>query len=357
MVNMDDLLTNRPGGVVRMKQPGMAGPLSNNSGDPAAAMQMLQYADEQKQDATGLTKYTQGSDAQTLNKTAAGLDNITTRADARVEMIARIFAETGVKDLFWLMLKLSAQYQDKPAVVKLTGKWVNVDPREWYNRFDMTINIGPANKEKAVAHLTQIQQLQMQALQAGYAKPKNLYNSAVKLVSLLGFKDATQFFTDPDTLPPPPPPPPDPAVVAIQEDSKAKIAVAQANNATDEHKMQLQAKLDAAKADQEDARKRDETAASMAIQREELLFKYGIHPLYEGITFISTFKQSDQAISGQQPAPMQASAYSGVPGAPSMTPGAAMPPPPGPPGPLGPNAGPPGLPPPGGAPGAPVGGP
>lgn len=347
MVNMDDLITNRPGGVVRMKQPGMAGPLSNNSGDPAAAMQMLQYADEQKQDSTGLTKYTQGSDSDTLNKTATGLENITTRADARIELIARIFAETGVTDLYWLMLKLCSQYQDKPAVVKLTGKWVNVDPREWFNKFDMTVNVGSANKRQSVANLTQIQQLQMQALQVGYATPKNLYSSACKLVSLLGFRDSNTFFTDPDSMPPKGPPPPDPAVVAIQEDAKAKVQVAAANNATDEHKMQLQAKLDAAKADQEDARKRDETAADLAIRREDMLFKYGVHPLYEGITFVSTFKQSEQAISGQQPAPMQSASYAGVPGAPSMSPGVgAMPPPPG----ALPPPGPPGPPPPGGPP-------
>lgn len=345
MVNMDDLLTNRPGGVVRMKQAGMAGPLGTGGGDPAAAMQMLQYADEQKQDATGITKYTQGSDADTLNKTAHGLQNITNRADMRVELIARIFAETGVKDLFWMMLKLCAQYQDKPAVVKLTGKWVSVDPREWLNRFDMSANVGlgTGNKDQAIAHLTNVQQLQVQAMQFGYCDPKKMYNAASKLCAVLGFKDPDQFFTDPATVPPKPPPPPDPAIVAIQEDAKAKVQVAAANNATDEKKMVLQAKLDASKADQEDARKRDETAANMAIQREELLFKYGIHPMYEGITFITTFRQSDQAISGQQPAPMQASSYAGVPGAPAMNGGGpGMPPGAGPGGPpMGPPNGPP----------------
>jgi hypothetical protein len=319
MVNLDDLLTNRPGGVVRMKQPGMAGPLSSSASDPAAAMQMLQYADDQKQDATGVTKYTQGSDADTLNKTATGLANITNRADMRVELVARIFAETGVKDLFWLMLKLCAQYQDKPAVVRLTGKWVNVDPREWFNRFDMSVNVGlgTGNKDVAVAHLTQIQQLQAQALQMGYCTPKNMYNSAAKMCGVLGFKDADSFFTDPDRMPPPPPPPEDPTIAATKAQTDAALQIESAKNKTEQGKILTQAKVDTEKANKEDERERDKTAATLAIQREELLFKYGVHPMYEGITFISALDQNMQALGGQTVAPPDMSQFNGVPGVPA----------------------------------------
>lgn len=335
MVNLDDLLTNRPGGVVRMKQQGAAGPLSSNAADPAAAFQMLQYSDELKQDATGITKYTQGSDSDTLNKTAAGLQNITNRADMRVELIARIFAETGVKDLFWLMLKIASQYQDKPTQMRLTGKWVNVDPREWFNRFDMQVNVGlgTGNKDTAVAHLQQIMQLQQAGLQNGFCTPKNMYNAAAKLTAVLGFKDAGQFFTDPETLPPAPPPPPDPQVLAIQEQTRAAVAVEAAKNETERGKIQLQNQLDmqktaadnqqkAQQAAADDARERDKTAAQMAIQREELLFKYGVHPMYEGITFISTFNQSAEAVGGQ---PVQRPNMDLFNGAPGMPAGAAMP--------------------------------
>jgi hypothetical protein len=341
MVNLDDLLTNRPGGVVRMKQAGMAGPLGANAGDPAVAMQMLQYADEQKQDATGVTKYTQGSDADTLNKTATGLQNITNRADMRVELVARIFAETGVKDLFWLMLKLCAQYQDKPAVVRLTGKWVSVDPREWFNRFDMQVNVGlgTGNKDTAVAHLQQIMQLQQAAAPAGFCTPKNMYNAAAKLCGVLGFKNADQFFTDPDNMPAPPPPPPDPTIAATQAQTQAAMQIEGAKNQTEQDKMKLQATLDAQKFDREqqqerdqavfqaqqdaakqkmdDDRERDHDAAAFAIQREELLFKYGVHPLYEGITFISAFDQNNQALGGAAVKRPDMSLFNGVPGVPA----------------------------------------
>ena len=341
-VNLDDLLTNRPGGVVRVRQAGAVGPLTTGASDPAAAMQMLQYADEQKQDATGVTKYTQGSDADTLNKTARGLENITNRADMRVELIARIFAETGVKDLFWLMLKLAAQYQDKPEVIRLTGKWVQVDPREWVNRFDMQVNVGlgTGNKDTAVKNLTVIQQLQAAAVQGGYCTPKNQYNAACKLVSVLGFKDPDQFFTDPAKMPPPPPPPPDPTLAATQAQTQAAVQIEDAKNKTKQSEILLQNRLDSEKAAKEDERDRDKVAAQLAIQREEMLFKYGVHPLYEGITFVSTFNQSEQAVGGQSISQPSAGMFAGVPGAPAMT-GGAMPPagPPGAP-PAGPPAGP-----------------
>jgi hypothetical protein len=346
-VNLDDLLTNRPGGVVRVRQAGAVGPLTTGSSDPAAAMQMLQYADEQKQDATGVTKYTQGSDADTLNKTAAGLQNITNRADMRVELIARIFAETGVKDLFWLMLKLAAQYQDKPEVIRLTGKWVQVDPREWVNRFDMQVNVGlgTGNKDTAVKNLTVIQQLQAAAVQGGYCTPKNQYNAACKLVAVLGFKDPDAFFTDPAKMPPAPPPPPDPTIAATQAQTSAAMQIEDAKNKTKQSEILLQNRLDGEKASKEDERERDKVAAQLAIQREDMLFKYGVHPLYEGITFVSTFKQSAQAVGGQSITQPSGSQFAGVPGAPSMTAAGAMPP-----GPAAGPAGPPGGPDPGGPP-------
>ena len=345
MVNLDDLLTNRPGGVVRMKQAGMAGPLGANAGDPAVAMQMLQYADEQKQDATGVTKYTQGSDADTLNKTATGLQNITNRADMRVELVARIFAETGVKDLFWLMLKLCAQYQDKPSVVRLTGKWVSVDPREWFNRFDMQVNVGlgTGNKDTAVAHLQQIMQLQQAGMQAGFCTPKNMYNAASKLCGVLGFKNADQFFTDPDSLPPAPPPPPDPAIAATHEQTQAALQIEAAKNQTDQAKMTLQARLDAEKfqrqqqqdkdtavfqaqqdkqkQDQDDARERDEKAADIALAKEELMFKYGVHPMLEGITFMASYRQAQEAINGESVTTQGLPADTAIQGFPAAVPG------------------------------------
>ena len=101
MVNMDDLLTSRPGGVVRTKQPPnqvmqpiQAQPISGQ------AFPLLEYLDTIREVRTGVTKYNQGLDSDSLNKTATGISAIINQTQMRAELIARIFAETGVKDLF-----------------------------------------------------------------------------------------------------------------------------------------------------------------------------------------------------------------------------------------------------------------
>ncbi|MGB1861960.1 MAG: portal protein, partial [Candidatus Actinomarina sp.] len=97
MVNMDDLLTTRPGGVVRTKQPPnqvmqpmTAQPISQQ------AFPLLSYLDTVREARTGITKSAQGLDADTLNsKTATGVNTLMTQTQMRSELIARIFAETG----------------------------------------------------------------------------------------------------------------------------------------------------------------------------------------------------------------------------------------------------------------------
>lgn len=104
-VNFNDWMDNRPGGAVRIKSADAIAPIKQGLPDIAGAMQLLQYVDAMSQERTGITKYSQGLDADTLNHTADGIKRITARADLRVKMIARKFAETGVTDLFRLIQK------------------------------------------------------------------------------------------------------------------------------------------------------------------------------------------------------------------------------------------------------------
>ncbi|MCW3664153.1 plasmid partitioning protein ParF, partial [Burkholderia cenocepacia] len=102
--------------------------------------------------------YSQGLDADTLNHTASGIKRITARADLRVKMIARKFAETGVTDLFRLIQKLLMQHQDKPMAIAVSqGKWVDIDPRVWRNEYSMKVVVGTGTGDMAerVGSLTQ----------------------------------------------------------------------------------------------------------------------------------------------------------------------------------------------------------
>lgn len=219
-VNLDDMMVSRPGGVVRtMGDPGGAIlPLQHHMlGQPAmAAVEMIDGIRETR---TGVTKYNMGTDAGNLNDTATGIKIISNAANQRIEWIARTFAETGVKELFQIVHALTRKHQDQPAVVRLRGKWVTVDPRDWKKRNDLSISVGlgSVNRETQSAGILQIARFQKEAFQAGIVSPENVYNTGAEFVKGLGFKDPDKFFTMPDKMPQKPTAP-DPKMVKIEAD-------------------------------------------------------------------------------------------------------------------------------------------
>lgn len=211
MVNLDDLMVSRPGGIVRRSVISGAIEAVPTPPLPGAAFVFLEYIDSVKEERTGVTKYNTGLDANSLNRTATGINIITQKADARIELIARVFAETGVKDLFLMILELVSKHQDVPEVVRLNNKWVTVDPREWADKFDLSISvgIGYGNKETRAQILAQTIQMQLEAIKMGLpvVTPKNIYNAMSELMKAGGEKSADAFFTDPQMIPPSPPNP------------------------------------------------------------------------------------------------------------------------------------------------------
>jgi hypothetical protein len=239
-VNLDDLLASRPGGVVRVKQPGAAGRLDQGMGDSQLGMSMMETMQGFLEDSTGWTRYNQGADGDSLNNTATGVNIVTNRADMRLDLIARNFAE-GFRDLFRLILKLVSQYCDKEAFVRLRGTWVNVDPREWRNQFDCTVNVGlgTGNRDQQVAHLMALLQQQQMGLQIGTATPENVYQSQAELTKALGFKSADKFFSDPAKAPPRPQPP-----APEQIKAQAAMQLEQMKQQADAQKFQAQTQME-----------------------------------------------------------------------------------------------------------------
>jgi hypothetical protein len=242
MVNMDDLLTNRPGGVVRTKQPPnqvmqplQSQPISNQ------AFPLLSYLDSVREVRTGISKQIQGLDPDTLNaKTATGVNALMTQTQMRSELIARIFAETGVKDLFRKIFELMVKYQDKERIVMLNNNFVPVRPTEWKDKFNINIvvGLGTGSKEQQIILLNNILERQLQAfqLQGGKEMPmvtlKNMYNTLSKIIENAGLKNVESYFVDPEVgkqmMPPPQPPPLTPIekieFTRIDAENKRKIA-------------------------------------------------------------------------------------------------------------------------------------
>lgn len=256
-VNLDDLLSSRPGGVVRIKNAGAVGRLDQGVGDIGGAMQLMESIQIDAEEATGWTRQSQGGNGMPLDQTATQVNIVTNRADSRVEIIARQFAETGYTDLFKKMLKLVCMYQNKAEIVKLGGEWAPVDPREWTNQFDMTINVGlgTGNKDQQVQHLMALKQAQAEGLQIGICKPKQIYNGSIKLAEALGFKSGDQFFIDPEAPPDPnakpeAPPAPNPDMVKIQAQQQ-------------QHAQEMQFKTQQAEADRQHAAQLAQVQADM----------------------------------------------------------------------------------------------
>lgn len=207
--NLDDLLSSRVGGIVREYQPNAVRDLETPF-VAAASFPMLEYIDSTKENRTGVTRYNQGTNADSLNKTARGITQIMQASQQRIELIARIFAETGVKDLFKGILRLLSQSGLRELVIRLDNKFVPVDPREWNTEWDMsvTVGLGTGNKDQQLMHLQMIGTAQEKLAGAGLTNivtPQNLYKTAVKLVENAGYKHPEEFFTDPSSAPPPQP--------------------------------------------------------------------------------------------------------------------------------------------------------
>jgi hypothetical protein len=242
MVNMDDLLTTRPGGIVRTKQPPnqvmqplQAQPISQQ------AFPLLSYLDSVREGRTGVSKEAQGLSPDTLNaKTATGVNALMQQTQMRSELIARVFAETGVKTLFKKIFELMVKYQDKEKIIMMSNQYVPVRPTEWKDRFNISIvvGLGTGSKEQQTIMLNSILERQLQAfqLQGGKEMPmvnlKNMYNTLTKMVENAGLKNVETYFVDPDVgkqmMPPPQPPPLTPIekieFTRIDAENKRKLA-------------------------------------------------------------------------------------------------------------------------------------
>lgn len=248
-VNLDDMLTSRPGGIVRVEGDPGSGimPLSHPP-LPASSFGMVEYMDSMKEKRTGVTAYNQGLDANSLNKTATGVAQIMNASQQRIELVARTFAETGVKELFKLVHRLVRTTLTKPDIVRMRNKWVEIDPREWEDRNDLSISVGlgAGNKDQQLTHLMSILQMQKEAIQIGITSPDKIYNALAKLTQNAGFKNPEEFWTNPANNPPPEPKGPSIEEQAIQAQKEIDAMKVQAENARKAAEIEERQRKDAA---------------------------------------------------------------------------------------------------------------
>ncbi|MHC4503552.1 MAG: portal protein [Planctomycetota bacterium] len=205
MVNLADALNTEMGAIVRTRAPGMLREI-RHSFVGGEALAVMQYLDEDKENRTGISKAAAGLDADALqSSTKAAVAATLSAAQQKIEMVARVFAETGMKQLFQGLLMTITEHQERSRVVRLLNQYVEVDPRSWDASMDVKCNLalGAGTTEEKLSALLQILSKQEQYFQMlGPANPlvkmSQIRHTLGRMIEMIGFPDAAAFFAEID---------------------------------------------------------------------------------------------------------------------------------------------------------------
>lgn len=165
-------------------------------------MTLVQYAQNDIESQSGNTRYNQGLDSNSLNKTASGINAVMGAADKKMKLIARIFAECAWVPIIKHIIKLDQQFLDPYQQFRLNDEMVNISPEELDIDYDLVVNTGQgaATKEAQMNYLIMIMQQLYPALQnMGVATEKSWYETAKDLLEKMGIRNVQNYLIDPDS--------------------------------------------------------------------------------------------------------------------------------------------------------------
>jgi hypothetical protein len=148
--------------------------------------------------------------------------------------------------MFRGIFKTLTDYCMEKLSFRLSNEFVQYDPQEWRDGYDMSINvgIGTGDKMAQAAYLQQIAQAQFALLQSPLGgrvvTEANIYATQARIAENAGFKNPAEFWTDPSNMPPPPPPPPDPKMQIEMAKMQAAQQEAAAKRQDDAYRFQAE---------------------------------------------------------------------------------------------------------------------
>jgi hypothetical protein len=211
--NIDDLLNRRVGGVIREFAPNAVRPYTERW-QGVESLPMVQMLDQMREKRTGYSPVVAGIDADALNKTATEVAKNANDKQKRQKLMARIMAEALVKPMFRGIFKTLTDYCMEKLSFRLNGTYVQMDPQEWRDGYDMSVNVGIGSGDtmQQTQFLQGIAQSQLMIAQSPFGQKlvsaQTVYNVNSRLAELAGFKNPNEFWTDPKTIPDQPPQPP-----------------------------------------------------------------------------------------------------------------------------------------------------
>jgi hypothetical protein len=220
MVNLNQLLNAAPGGYIEEYEPGALRPYEQKS-NASEILPALEVHSKMKETRTGISPEAMGINPDSISKHVYGTMVQSSAAATRTTLYARIFADTGVKNLFEKIYMLLMQHDTRGMTIRLRGEYVHVDPTSWATEVDcqVTVGLGHGSKMEKSMNLQTIGEVQKALHEAGLpqmASATNVFNTVSDLVESLGFRSPEQYFTDPSTVEPPEPPP-DLAQIAVEK--------------------------------------------------------------------------------------------------------------------------------------------
>jgi len=290
-VNIDDLLNNEIGGIVRMRQQGAVQEMSV----PFVAGQTLgalEYYDQTIEQKTGVARASNGLDPNALQNTTATAVQLTQAAgQGQVEVIARNLAEGGMRRLFKLMLKAVSQNSPEEEMMRVSGEmFMPIDPRSWGIDMNISINVGLGTgkeDEKAMALQstlqTQMAIYQTYGAQNGVVSLTNIRNTLADILALGGMRNADRYYAPMNQQieqqlmmqmqqQAAQQQPPDPNAALAQ----AQIAAEQIKAQAKMQEVQAKIQLEAQKALAEDDRQRDKMDADLLVEAAKILGQWGV---------------------------------------------------------------------------------
>jgi hypothetical protein len=207
-IDLDDMLTYRDNGVIRMEDDTKI--LPQNAVMPLVipytgdkTLQVIQYVDSARAQTTGALMANQGLDADKItSETATRFNGIKDSSDAKVELIARNYAETGFRKLYEGIAWLASRFQDTQTEIRVLGKQLTVNPTSWKYRHHIQSNVGlgAGNNEKSVESLQGLYAIQSQLKAQGSTLTDELdiYNTLKRITDGLGFPRVDEFFNNPE---------------------------------------------------------------------------------------------------------------------------------------------------------------
>ena len=282
--NIDDLLTSRAGGIVRVKSPGAVSPMAAPN-FMREGLAMIDKIDQVREGRSGVSKVQMGLDSETINKshtTATSANVMMNASTQRIELYARNFSE-GVKRMFQGILTLVCKYQDQERIIKLRNQFIPMNPREWVDRYNATVQVGlgTGSQDQRLEVLGRVLAVQEKLIGAGgmgIVDPQKIYNTLEKYLENAGYKDASQFFNNPATMPPQQPRQqrPDPTVQLAQAEQQRLRAKDQADLQLKARKQQVDERFKAEKLNLDQQKLATEVlneAESKNLEKEKLASK------------------------------------------------------------------------------------